>query len=171
MRPNNELGQTNKIYNFLFDSTLQIFLRNRVITVIFSLTSPYATACVMTLVASGHPYLKMLFNTDEKNPWINALRYSVIQSCICSLEIEDTATITNNSQLFLPSDMTAPTFQNSVRLTRHIHWPDSFENHFSPQDNTRPMKHIDRLHNKEIVFVRNSLQIVPAKKQRIQKRK
>ena len=171
VRPNNDLGQTKKTYNYLFDSTLQIFLRNRLITVMLSLTSPYATACVMTLVASGHPYLKTLFNTDEKSPWINALRYSVIQSCICSLEIQEDTIITNNSQLLLPSDLSVPTFQNSVRLTRHIYWPESFENHFSPQDNTKPMKHIDILHNREITFVRNSLQIVPAKKQRIQKRK
>ena len=112
VHPNNSLGQTNKTYNYLFDSTSQIFLRNRLITVLFSLTSPYATACIMTLVASGHPYLKTLFNTNEKSPWMNDLRYSVIQSCIGSLEIQEDTIITNNSNLFLPSDLSLPTFQN-----------------------------------------------------------
>ena len=172
LRPTNEYCQNNRTFNYLFDSSSKIFLRNRLITIMLSLTSPYATASVITLVASGHQYLKTLFNTEVKNPWVSALRYSVLQSCIFSLENNDNSkTITNNSQLFLPTDLSAPNFQNSVRLTRHIHWPEDFKEHFSPQDNTKPMKYIDILHNKEISYVRSSLQIRPAKKQRIQKRK
>ena len=172
LRPTNEFNQPNKTFNYIFDSSSNIYLGNRLITIMLSLTSPYATASVITLVASGHPYLKTLFTTETKNPWLGAFRYSVIQTCMFSLENNDrTKAMTNNSQIFLQTDLSAPNFQSAVRLTRHIYWPKNFEEHFFPQNNSKPMSMVDILHNREISYVRSSLQIRPAKRQRIQKRK
>ena len=86
LRPHNEDMKSNKTFNFLYNFNSNIFLRNCIITVVLSLTSPYAFSAVMTLVAESHAFLKILFATDNRNPWLQAFRFTVLQSCIFALD-------------------------------------------------------------------------------------
>ena len=85
------MDQRGLLYGYIFDQKQSLFRKSRLLPLVISVTSPRATASLLTLTATADEMVKNLFPTNGKNrdPWYSALRYSVLQITMFILDIDD----------------------------------------------------------------------------------
>ena len=154
-------ASTLNIHNLTYNAKQDLYLRNRLVKLVFSIIHPKLASTIMTLQGdkTSVDLLKTLFS-KQSNIYLQIFHYHLLLQTTASYDLSRGRTFLANSEpdVYLPSNVTTVQFEQKVFQTRLVAWTRSdFRKNFHSVQVASPMKSMDNLHICELLYIKSVL--------------